>query len=73
MEKNQAPAMLIGARRSDAMGPPGAKGFPLDPAAIAKTRPLYPFPDVAAYTGSGDPTKAENFAPKALTYTPLSD
>ncbi|MDX2143735.1 MAG: tannase/feruloyl esterase family alpha/beta hydrolase [Rhodospirillaceae bacterium] len=73
VEKDQAPGVLIGARRTDAMGPPGAKGFPLDPATIAKTRPLYPFPDVAAYTGSGDPTQAENFAPKPLGYTPLSE
>jgi feruloyl esterase len=28
------------------------------------TRPLFPFPDFAAYQGSGDPDKAENFSRK---------
>jgi len=72
VEKNEPPATLIGARRSDGLGPPGAKGFPLDAAKITKTRPLYPFPDVAAYVGNGDSTKAENFKPAPLGYRPLA-
>ncbi|MSO96956.1 MAG: tannase/feruloyl esterase family alpha/beta hydrolase [Rhodospirillaceae bacterium] len=73
VEKNETPGTLIAARRSDAIGHPGAKGFPLDPAKITKTRPIYPFPDVAAYTGSGDPAKAENFKPAPLSYVPLAE
>jgi pimeloyl-ACP methyl ester carboxylesterase len=71
VEKQQPPATLIGARRSDAVGPPGANGFPLDPAKVTKTRPIYPFPDVATYVGTGDSTRAENFKPAPLGYTPL--
>lgn len=72
-EKNQAPGELIAARRNNGEGPPGAKGFPLDPKTVAKTRPIYPYPYVAAYAGTGDPTKAENFKPAPLGYTPLAD
>lgn len=71
VEKNEAPGMLVAARRANGVGPPGAGGFPLDPATVVKTRPIYPFPDVAAYTGDGDPTKAENFRPAPLSYVPL--
>ena len=72
-EKGEAPEMLVGARRSDGIGPPGAKGFPLDPKVVTKTRPLYPFPNVAKYKGAGDPDKAANFGPAPLSYRPLSD
>lgn len=29
------------------------------------TRPIYPYPETVIYKGSGDPAKAENFAPKS--------
>ncbi|MCB2109077.1 MAG: tannase/feruloyl esterase family alpha/beta hydrolase, partial [Rhodobacteraceae bacterium] len=41
IERDVAPETLTGARRSDGVGPPGAKGFPLDPASVLKTRPIY--------------------------------
>jgi feruloyl esterase len=73
VEKKEPPQTLIGAQRNDGVGPPGAKGFPLDPAKILKTRPLYPFPNVAAYVGSGDSAQAANFKPAPLTYMPLAE
>jgi feruloyl esterase len=72
-EAGEAPGTLIGARRSDAVGPPGAKGFPLDPKTIVKTRPIYPFPNVAKYVGTGNPADAANFAPAPLSYVPLKE
>jgi feruloyl esterase len=66
VERGAAPATLIGAKRSDGVGPPGAKGFPLDPARIEKTRPIYRFPQVAKYRGLGDGRRAEAFRPEAL-------
>lgn len=73
VEKKESPGTLMGARRSDGAGPPGAKGFPLDPAVVTKTRPIYPFPDVAAYIGSGDASKAENFKPAPLQLKTLGE
>jgi hypothetical protein len=35
--------------------------FPLAPDAVQFTRPLYPYPDVAAYSGGGDPAAAASF------------
>lgn len=73
VEKSQAPGTLIAAKRSDGSGPPGAKGFPLDRTKIVKTRPLYPFPDVAKYRGTGDSNAAENFGPGPLSLRLLAD
>lgn len=62
-----APDALVGAKRSDGIGPPGAKGFPLDQAKIVKTRPLYRYPNVAVYAGAGDPAQAASFKPAPLS------
>ena len=67
IEQNRAPETLIGAKRSDGIGPPGAKGFPLDSGKIVKTRPLYPYPNVSRYKGQGAPTEAANFGPAPLS------
>jgi hypothetical protein len=66
VEGGAGPATLIGAQRSDGMGPPGAKGFPLESAKVVKTRPIYPYPNVAKYLGRGDPNAAASFGPKPL-------
>jgi feruloyl esterase len=67
VERGQAPDVLIAAK----MKPPAQKGdfsylledFPLDPAQVVFTRPVYPYPIEAHYRGHGDPAKAENFRP----------
>lgn len=66
IEKGTAPEMLVAAKRSNASGPPGAKGFPLDPASIEKTRPLYPFPNVAKYR-NGPANDSASFGPAPLS------
>lgn len=37
--------------------------FPLDPARVRFTRPVYPYPTSARYSGRGDPNSAANFLP----------
>lgn len=37
--------------------------FPLDPATIGFSRPVYPYPVTVTYSGRGDPNKAESFIP----------
>jgi len=39
--------------------------FPLDPSNVAFTRPAYPYPIRARYSGHGDPNDAGNFVPVA--------
>jgi feruloyl esterase len=48
VERDQAPDVMIGARRNEA----GQTVF---------TRPLYPYPQSARYRGAGDPNDAANF------------
>ena len=46
-----------------AAGPPGGPNYPYANAdqTPSYTRPIYPFPDVARYTGKGDPNNAVNY------------
>jgi feruloyl esterase len=37
--------------------------FPLDPVQVEFSRPVYPYPILAKYKGTGDPNKAESFGP----------
>ena len=37
--------------------------FPLDPANVEFTRPIYPYPTMTRYLGHGDLKDAENFGP----------
>ena len=62
VEENQAPDRLIAAhlKESARMQP---LSFPLDPAAIQFTRPVYPYPIRAQYKGRGDSNDAANFGP----------
>ncbi len=50
VEKSKAPGRLLASKR--------------DQGRVVMSRPLYPYPQYAAYSGSGDPNKAENFIPK---------
>jgi len=66
VEHGQAPDLMVGAHlvHDDPIGPDVRK-FPLDPAEITFTRPVYPHPISARYKGSGDRNRAENFGPTA--------
>lgn len=67
VENDRAPEMIVATQFSRATGtsePPGSDG----PEAVAgsappivRTRPLYPYPLVAAYSGEGSPDDASNF------------
>ena len=61
-EKGQAPDVMIGAHVNTEDLSNGNK-FPLDPARVAFTRPVYPYPIRAKYKGKGDPKNAGNFGP----------
>jgi hypothetical protein len=37
--------------------------FPLDPAYVTFTRPVYPYPTTVKYSGRGDPNVAASFVP----------
>jgi Tannase and feruloyl esterase len=60
VEKGQAPDMMLSAHVKTGTD---VINWPADSASIAFTRPAYPYPLQAKYKGSGDPNKAENFAP----------
>lgn len=61
-EQGKAPDRLIAMKlKDDDWRQPSA--FPLDPGRIQFTRPLYPYPTRAKYSGRGDPNDAGNFGP----------
>jgi hypothetical protein len=62
VEEDRAPDRLIAAHLKDIdlAHPPF---FPLDPARVQFTRPVYPFPVRAKYSGRGNPDDAANFGP----------
>jgi hypothetical protein len=49
VEKGQAPAVLIAGRLSNGV--------------VERTRPIYPYPVLARYSGKGDPKQADSFVP----------
>ncbi len=65
VEKGQAPEQVIAYHMKDAY--PAANGqqrlgrHPLDPSDYDRSRPVYAYPAVAQYKGSGDPTKPESW------------
>jgi hypothetical protein len=73
VEKNQAPDKLIGSHvkladlnpenPKDALEATRRQTFPLDPATVQFSRPVYPYPTIAKYSGHGDPNDAANFGP----------
>jgi len=46
--------------------------FPLNPAMIDFSRPVYPYPTMARYTGHGDPRNASNFGPVQSPSVPVA-
>ncbi len=69
VEKGQAPDQVIIhhlAKEQNYLGLPRPR-YPLAAGAFDKTRPAYPFPDVAVYSGKGDPNQASSWkkAPRA--------
>lgn len=66
VEKGKAPDVMIGAHVPKATGPEPAREliFPLDPSIpVTFTRPVYPYPIRAVYSGAGDPNDAASFVP----------
>jgi feruloyl esterase len=61
VERGDAPRQMIGAH-GDFPGIPFYE-FPLDERLIEFTRPVYPYPVRAIYSGRGDPKRAESFRP----------
>lgn len=75
VEKGNPPAKLVGSHvKLDDLKEGVARGdqasaqelkrrqtFPLDPSAVEFSRPIYPYPATARYSGRGDPTSAANF------------
>ncbi|MDX2221719.1 MAG: tannase/feruloyl esterase family alpha/beta hydrolase [Rhodospirillaceae bacterium] len=59
VEQGQAPELVVAAKSTERL--PGYPRFPLDASKITMTRPIYPYPAVARYAGSGDPNRAESF------------
>jgi feruloyl esterase len=72
VEEDEPPDALVAARvREPAPTYVRQPRFPLPPGAVQFTRPLYPYPDVAAYAGSGDPASAGSFVRRQPAATPL--
>lgn len=64
VEKGQAPDKIIGSHmKLDKPADAGRLTFPLDPAKIEFSRPVYPYPMKARYSGNGDPKDAASFKP----------
>jgi Tannase and feruloyl esterase len=61
VEQGRAPDMLAGAHVKE--NGADTSSFPLDPAQVGFSRPVYPYPFWARYKGTGDPNSATNFRP----------
>jgi feruloyl esterase len=63
VEADEAPDELTAARvpATPVATPAGAPAGPLPTGAVTARRPLYPYPDVAVYRGSGNPDSAGSF------------
>jgi Tannase and feruloyl esterase len=62
VERGNAPEKLIAAHLKK-RDPTYPVTFPIDPADVAFTRPVYPYPIRVKYIGRGDPNDAANFVP----------
>ena len=61
VEKGQAPDRLLAIHPNGDVGFPTR--FPIDAAKIKFSRPVFPYPVEARYSGQGDPNDAANFRP----------
>ena len=68
VEEGRPPGAVTGYRRKDDVSLPGAGSWPIRKSVITKTRPVYPYPNVAQYSGSGDPDDSSNFSPAPVGY-----
>jgi hypothetical protein len=68
VERGEAPDVVIGAH-PDSQDPAEWGRFPLDPAKVSFTRPVYPYPVQVVYNGSGDPNDAAHFRPVSSKYS----
>lgn len=64
VEKGMAPQRVVGARLKAPEYLDTLPKFPLDANRISFTRPIYPYPMRAKYSGRGDPNDAANFVPE---------
>ncbi len=64
-ERDQAPDILTAyrLRKYEGTGSFWPQRTPPDPANVAFSRPLFPYPAVAVYKGNGDPVVASSFGP----------
>ena len=62
VENNKAPEMLMSHHLKKTDGPFARPEFPVDPATVAFSRPVYPYPIAPKYKG-GDINAATSFAP----------
>ena len=60
VERNEAPGMLVGYHIQGEVDP-GAPRFPIDPAQVDFSRPYFPYPAAARYSGKGDVTDHRNW------------
>ena len=61
VEKGEAPDKLLSVHPKTA--PPFPTKFPIDPANVQFSRPVFPYPVAARYSGQGDANDAANFRP----------
>jgi feruloyl esterase len=64
VESGTAPNAVIASHRKEPAGGRGGRGGRGPAQPIDRTRPIYPYPTVAAYKGAGDPNDAAYFQPK---------
>jgi feruloyl esterase len=73
VEQGKEPQVLLAAHLAKPPSvPPFIQMFPMDPAAVAFTRPVYPYPLQARYKGRGDPREWSSFVPFDPTRHPQS-
>jgi len=64
VEKGEPPGSLLAHKLEDNATALHSASFPIDPRIIRYTRPVFPYPDVAIYSGNGNPHDAKNFLRK---------
>lgn len=61
VEAGEAPERLLGAKLKQAAPRSAPLSWPLDPANVAFSRPYFPYPDAARYSGQGDVNDQANW------------
>jgi len=69
VEGNKTPAKLIGYRIDDGDASPASRSWPIkDEKKILFSRPIYNYPYVPNYSGSGEIKSSDNFRPKPVSF-----